>query len=93
MTCLKVPIVEQLHTLEASVGAKTHGFQTQKNPQKVENVWVLTQYNPIVIPNVCPVKIRSKHSSNTLLCLLRIFTGQTLGICIVENVEILYNTG
>ena len=29
-------------------------------------------------PNVCPVKIRSKHSSNTLLCLLRIFTGQTL---------------
>ena len=28
--------------------------------------------------NVCPVKIRSKHSSNTLLRLLRIFTGQTL---------------
>ena len=45
MTCLKVPIVEQLHTLEVSVGAKTHGFQTQK-PQKFENVWVLTQYNP-----------------------------------------------
>ena len=45
MTCLKVPIVEQLHTLEVSVGAKTHGFQTQK-PYKVENVWVFTQYNP-----------------------------------------------
>ena len=30
------------------------------------------------VRNVCPVKIRSKHSSNTLLCLLRIFTGQTL---------------
>ena len=29
MTCLKVPIVEQLHTLEVSVGAKTHEFQTQ----------------------------------------------------------------
>ena len=28
--------------------------------------------------NVCPVKIRSKHSSNTLLCLLRNFMGQTL---------------
>jgi hypothetical protein len=30
--------------------------------------------------NVCPVKIRSKHSSNTLLSLLQIFTGQTLGV-------------
>ena len=28
--------------------------------------------------NVCPVKIRSKRSSVLLLCLLRIFTGQTL---------------
>ena len=28
--------------------------------------------------NVCPVKIRSKHSSVLLLCLLRTFTGQTL---------------
>ena len=28
--------------------------------------------------NVCPVKFRSKHSSVLLLCLLRIFTGQTL---------------
>ena len=27
--------------------------------------------------NVCPVKIRSKHSSVLLLCLLRIFSGQT----------------
>ena len=32
----------------------------------------------MVYYNVCPVKIRSKHSSNTLLCLLRNFTGQTL---------------
>ena len=31
-----------------------------------------------IYSNVCPVKIRSKHSSNTLLRLLRIFTGQTL---------------
>jgi hypothetical protein len=30
--------------------------------------------------NVCPVKIRSKRSSNTLLRLLRIFTGQTLSV-------------
>ena len=33
-------------------------------------------YNPA--NNVCPVKIRSKRSSVLLLCLLRIFTGQTL---------------
>ena len=53
MTWLKGPIVEQLHTLEVSVGAKTHGFQTQKNP-KVENVWVLTQYNPNNTISVIP---------------------------------------
>ena len=34
----------------------------------------------INLNNVCPVKIRSKHSSNTLLRLLRIFTGQTLDV-------------
>ena len=32
-----------------------------------------------ILNNVCPVKIRSKHSSVLLLYLLRIFTGQTLG--------------
>ena len=37
--------------------------------------------------NVCPVKIRSKYSSNTLLCLLRIFTGQTLA----QNPENVYH--
>ena len=31
--------------------------------------------------NVCLIKIRSKHSSNTLLCLLRIFMKQTLSMC------------
>ena len=42
--------------------------------------------------NVCPVKIRSKHSSNTLLCLLRIFTGQTLigqKVAFKKNLQIL----
>ena len=31
------------------------------------------------VTNVCFIKIRSKHSNNTLLSLLRIFMKQTLG--------------
>ena len=34
--------------------------------------------------NVCLIKIRSKHSSNTLLSLLRFFMRQTLCLCFQE---------
>ena len=36
------------------------------------------QKRPIIVFNVCFTKIRSEHSNNTLLSLLRIFMKQTL---------------
>ena len=38
------------------------------------------QKRPIIVFNVCFTKIRSEHSNNTLLSLLRIFMKQTLFI-------------
>ena len=43
----------------------------------------------ILISNVCLIKNRSKHSSNTLLCLLRIFMRQTLYNVWVKKTETL----
>jgi hypothetical protein len=39
--------------------------------------------------NVCSIKIRSKHNSNTLLSLLRIFMKQTLGCQMPKNANVI----
>ena len=46
-----------------------------KSPARQEAIYNCggMDYLNLTSTNVCPVKIRSKHSSNTLLCLLRIF--------------------
>ena len=46
-----------------------------RKKQQQASASVLTFY---IVNNVCLLKIRSKHSSNTLLRLLRIFIRQTL---------------
>ena len=65
-------------------------FNLKRNSTPADNLkkipinfsWVPLIFGPKPRPfNVCPVKIRySKHSSVLLLCLLRIFTGQTLNM-------------
>ena len=59
-------------------GRKFHFFTLKTEFLLYEGIRYLKSYLTLYIPNLCFIKIRSKHSSNTLLCLLRIFMKQTL---------------
>ena len=44
-------------------------------------------YRVIHLPNICSIKFRSKHSANTILCLLRNLMEQTLHILDLKKLQ------